>query len=134
MATNTLYEVRSGTSTTTDAATQTPLVTFNTATGAPGGTALNNCTIFIVANVAGFDTTGNTAAGALVSANFKVVSGTLSKVSTTNQTSGMIQDTSGTPVADFSVSGTTITFYTTGVAAQTIKWFGRLEITVYQPT
>lgn len=128
-----IREVKTGTNTTTDAGTPQPLATFDTATAGPGGTPLNNCSIFITARCSGFNTAGGTAAGEWVAAEFKVVSGTLSQVSTTNHAVAMIKDTGGAPNSDFSVATTVITYFVTGVAATTIDWFGGMEIFIFQP-
>lgn len=133
MATQTLYEVRDGTAQSTDAVTNVPTVTFDVSTGGPGGTALTNCVLFIQGDSEGFSTT-NTAAGGRVSALFKVVGGTLSKVGNTAVNVTMIKDTGGAPANDFSVSGNVITFYVNGVAGVTINWFCKMYITIYQPT
>jgi len=127
-------ESKSGTTTTTDAVTQQPLATFNTATAGPNGTALDNCSIFITARAAGYVTAGGTGVGEFDAAAFKVVSGTLSQIGATAHTIPTIKDTGGSPQGDFSVSGTTITYFVTGVAATTIEWFGNMDILIYQPT
>jgi hypothetical protein len=46
----------------------------------------------------------------------------------------MRKDTGGAPNSDFSVAGTVITYYVTGVVANTIDWFGGMEIFINQPT
>lgn len=133
MAKRQIYAIKDGYATTTDGATQVPMTTFNVSTGAPGGTALDNCTIFINGNAAGFNTTNNTAGGERVAALFKVVSGTLSQISTTVHVTAMIDDIAGTPNTDFSVSGSVITYYAIGVPTETIEWLGKIEIHIYQP-
>jgi hypothetical protein len=134
MATQKVRESRAGTGQTTDATTHVALATFDVSTGGPGGVALNNCSIFITARCSGSTASGATAAGEFIGGCFKVNSGTLSQVGATDQAVPMIQDTGGTPVSDFSVSGNVITYYVTGVAATTINWFGAMDIVVYQPT
>ena len=133
MAVRTLYEIKNGTAQTTDGTTQTPVATYDISTGAPGGTALNNCTVLISARIAGYDTTNNVAAGELIAGCFKVVSGTLSQVGTTSTIINMLDDMTSNPNTGFSVSGTVITHWVTGVNAKTVQWYGRIEITVYQP-
>lgn len=134
MATVTLYEIRDGVATTTDATTHGSMATFNISTGGPGGTALNNCAIFIVGDCAGYDTTNNTAGGEQVAALFKVVSGTLTQVASTDHITAMIDDITTAPNSDFEITGgNTISYYATGAAGETIQWFGRLSITIYQP-
>lgn len=134
MVTLKIREVKTGTNTTTDAGTQQALATFDVSTAGPGGTALNNCSIFVTARCSGFDTAGGNAAGEWVGAEFKVKTGTLSQVGTTNHAIAMIKDTGGAPNSDFSVAGSVITYFVTGVAATTIDWFGGMEIFIYQPT
>ena len=128
-----LREVRTGTNTTTDAGTEQPLATLNITTAGPGGTPIDNCSIFVTARCSGFNTAGGTAAGEWVGAEFKVVSGTLSQVGTTNHAIAMIKDTGGAPNSDFTVTGNVITYFVTGVAATTIDWFGGMEIFIFQP-
>lgn len=134
MATLKLRESKAGTGQTTDAVTPIALATFDVSTGGPGGTALNNYSIFITAKCSGSTASGATAAGEFIGGCFKINSGTLSQVSTSDQAVPMIQDTGGTPASDFSVSGNVITYFVTGVAATTIDWLGAMDILVYQPT
>lgn len=133
MATLKLRDSKAGTSTTTDAATQVPIVTFDIATGGPGGTALDNCTIFVIGRLAGYVTSGGTGVGTFDAAAFKVVSGTLSQIGASAHTVPPIKDTGGSPAGDYSVSGTVITYYATGVAATTIEWYGNMDIFIYRP-
>ena len=128
-----LRDLRSGTTTTTDAVTQTPLCTFDTSTAGPGGTALNNCSIFITARCSLYDAADGQAGGEMIGAVFKVASTVMSKVGATTTIDAMTKDTGGAPNCDFSTSGTVITFYVTGVAATTIAWFGTMDIVVNQP-
>lgn len=132
MATRTLYHIVDGTVTTTDNATQQPLATFDISTGAPGGGALNNCSLFVFSNATAYDTTSNTSAGSRQAALFKVVGGTLTQVGATNNVVNMIRDMTAA-ASGFSVSGTTITFWVTGTNAETAVWFGRMEINIHQP-
>lgn len=132
MATQTFYEIRDGYVQTTDGTTQMAVATFDVSTGGPGGTALTDCSIFVQGDTTGFSTSA-TAAGGRSSALFKVTSGTLAKVGATVTNVAMIKDTGGGPNDDFSVSGSTITYYVVGVNAVTINWFGRLFMTIYQP-
>ena len=135
MATVTSYEVVDGFTTTTDGTTQVPLCTFNTATGGPGGTTLNNCAMYIEGRCAAYDTTTPSGGGEHIGGAFKVVTGTLTQCGSTDHINGsMIEDMPGTPATGFSVSGTTITFFVTGTNGETIKWFGRMFIVVHQPT
>lgn len=135
MTTVTLYEVVDGVTTTTDAVTQTSLCTFNTATGGPGGTALDNCAMYIEGRVTAYDTTTPSGGGEHIGGAFKVVTGTLTQCGATDHINGtMIEDMPGTPATGFSVSGTTITLFVTGSAGETIKWFGRMFVVLYQPT
>ena len=134
MATQKVRESRAGTGQTTDAVTQIALATFDVSTGAPGGVALNNCSIFITARCTGSTASGANGLGEFVGACFKINSGTLSQVGSTTHAIAMIKDTGGAPNSDFSVSGNVITYFVTGVAATTINWFGTMDIVVYQPT
>lgn len=134
MARTLIREVKDGYTTTTDAVTQTPLVTFDTSTAGPNGTALNNCSIFIVARCSLYDAADGQAGGEMIGGVFKVVSTVMSKVGATTAIDAMTKDTGGAPNCDFSTSGTVITFYVTGVAATTINWFGYMDITINQPT
>lgn len=122
-----------GYATTTDNSTHVPLATFDTSTGAPGGAALDNCAIYIEARVAGFNTTGNTAGSKSIAGLFKVVSGTMSQVPSTDVVAPIIDDMTGTPTIDFSTSGTVITFFVEGGASETTEWFGTMNLTIYQP-
>jgi len=133
MAKTTLREIKDGYGTTTDAGTQIALATFNVSTGGPGGTALDNCSIFITARCVGFCTTGATAGGEFIGGQFKVTSGTLAQVGVSSHAITMIKDTGGSPTSDFSVAGSTITYYVTGVAATTIDWFGLMDVFIYRP-
>ncbi len=128
-----ISEKRAGVGTTTDASTQIALATFDTSTAGPGGVALDNCSIFITGSCTGFNTGGGTGAGEFLGAEFKIVSGTLTQVSTSTHAIAMIKDTGGAPNSEFSVAGSIITYYVTGVAATTIDWFGQIDILVYQP-
>lgn len=128
-----IKEYKAGTTTTTDAATQQPLCTFNVSTAGPNGTALDNCSIFIIGRCTGYVTGAGTAVGAFDGAQFKVVSGTLSQVGASAHIVPPIKDTGGSPSADFSVAGSVITYFVTGVAATTIEWSGDIEILVYRP-
>lgn len=132
MATRTLTDSRSGTANTVNGSSQVSLVTFDTSVGAPGGTALNNCAIFVTARVAGYDTTNNLSAGEMIAGQFQVSGGTLTQVGSTNTIVNAIDNTTGTPSAGFSVSGTVITFYIVGVAAA-MTWFGKADYVIYQP-
>lgn len=134
MATQTIREIKNGTGITTDNTTHISLATFDISTGGPGGVALNNCSIFIYGRNVGMDTTNNQVAGEMIAGQFKVVSGTLSKVGSTAQVTAMIDDLPANPGADFSTSGTVITMYVTGVTGRTIQWYGTMDIVVYQPT
>lgn len=136
MATLKIRESKSGIVTTTDAATQMALVNFDVSTGGPGGTALDNCTIFITARASGYVTGAGTGVGEFDAAAFKVVAGTLSQIGATAHTINPIKDTGGSPAGDFSVSlvsATTITYYVQGVAATTIDWYGNMDIFIYKP-
>ena len=126
-----LRESKAGTGTTTST-TLVPIVTFDIATGGPGGTALDNCTIFVVGRLAGYVTAGGTGVGTFDAAAFKVVSGTLTFIGSA-QTVPPIKDTGGSPSGDLNASGTVITYSAAGVAATTIEWYGNMEITVYRP-
>ncbi len=128
-----LRDVRTGTGITTDAGTQIAIATFDVSTAGPGGTALTNASIFITARCSGFETTGGTAAGEWIGAAFKVVSSALTQVGSANHAITMIKDTGGAPNSDFSVAGSVITYYVTGVAATTINWFGGMEVFINQP-
>lgn len=132
MAIRTITDFKNGTANTVNNSTQVPLVTFDTSVSAPGGTALNNCTIFITAQAAGFDTTNTKSAGEMVAGVFKVVAGTLTQVGATSTIVNVIDDTTGTPSIGFSVSGTVITFWVVGVAAA-MTWFGTADYLIYQP-
>lgn len=128
-----LREVRTGSGNTTDAVTPVNLATFSITTGGPGGTALDECSIFVTARCSGFVATGGNAAGEWVGAAFKVVGGVLSQVGAIDRAIPMIKDTGGTPTSDFTVAGNSINFYVTGVAATTINWFGEMEVFVNRP-
>lgn len=133
MANQQLYHVVDGTCQTTDGTTQVSAVTFNTATGAPGGGALNNCAIFVNGTGVGYNaTTANRASGERVAALFKINAGTLSQTSTTDHVTGMISDDTPAPNTGFSVSGTTITYWIVGSAGQTINWLARVDFTIIQ--
>lgn len=133
MAKQQLWHIKDGYCTTTDSATAVAISTFDISTGAPGGGALNNCSIFIEGRTSGFNTTASTGGGESIAGVFKVVSGTLSQVGTTTHVTGMIDDMTGTPNTGFSISGTVITHWAEGGAAQTVEWFGRMFLTIYQP-
>lgn len=134
MATRTTYEIKNGNAVTTDAGTQTPVVTFDLSTAAPGGGAFNNCTIFVNGNAVGWDAVNGHSCGERVAAQFQIAAGVLTQVSTTAHVTGMISSISGAPNSSFSVSGTTITYYVTGSGSITINWWGRIDLTIYQPT
>ncbi len=133
MAVRTLFHIVDGTATTTDGVTQVPCITFDTSTGAPGGGALNNCSLFIITNAVAYDTTSNTGAGGRQAALFKVVGGVLSQVGATNNNVNIIKDMGGGVATGFSVSGTVITFWVTGTAGETAVWFSRMEVNIHQP-
>lgn len=134
MATVELYEIKDGTAITTDSTTHVPLAVFNVSTGAPGGGALNNCSIFVRADCSGYDTTSNAAAGEHVAALFKVVAGVLTQVGATVHITSMIDDVPATPNTEFEITGgNTISYYAIGSTGETIQWFGRLFLTIYQP-
>lgn len=133
MAKQQLWHIKDGYCTTTDAVTQVAICNFDTSTGASGGGALNNCTIFIEGRTSGFNTTGNTGGGESIAGVFKIVAGTLSQIGATTHVTGMIEDMTGAPNTGFSVAGTVITHWATGSAAQTVEWFGRMFLTIYQP-
>lgn len=134
MAKTLIREIKDGYAITTDAATVTPLATYDISTAGPGGTALNNCTIFVVARCALYDLADGQGGAEMIGAVFKVVSGTLSRIGSPTTIDGMTKDTGGAPNCDLPIpSGTVITFSATGVAATTIYWFGSMEIHVIQP-
>ena len=133
MAKQQIWHIKDGYCTTTDAVTETAICTFDISTGASGGGALNNCTIFIEARTSGFNTTANTGGGESIAAAFKVVAGTLSQIGTTVHVTAMIEDMAGAPNTGFSISGNVITHWATGSAAATVGWFGRMFLTIYQP-
>lgn len=128
-----INEKKAGTATTTDAATQQAVATFDVSTAGPNGTALDECSIFIVGKCTGFVPAAGTSVGAFDGAQFKVVAGTLSQVGASAHTIPPIKDTGGSPAADFSVAGSVITYFVTGVAATTIDWVGTIDILVYRP-
>lgn len=127
-----IFEIKTGT-TQTVGATNSTAVSFDISTGAPGGVALNNCTILAYANSTGFDTTSNDAGGERIAGVFKVVSGTLTQVGTTSHVIAMIDDIPGAPNTDFVVSGSVINVQMQGTSGETIEWFSRLELCIYQP-
>lgn len=133
MANQQLYHIKDGTCQTTDGTTQVAAVTFDISTAAPGGGAINNCSIFVNGTAVGYNaTTAAHASGERVAALFKVASGTLSQTSTTTHVTGMISDDTPTPNTGFSVSGTVITYWITGTAGQTINWLTRIDFTIIQ--
>lgn len=132
MATLKLRDSKSGTGTTTSASAVT-IVTFDVTTGGPGGTALDNCTIFIVGRLAGHVPAGGTGVGTFDGAAFKVVSGTLSRIGASAQTIPPIKDTGGSPSGELLAVGNIINYDATGVAATTIEWYGNMDIFVHRP-
>lgn len=134
MANQQLYHIKDGTCQTTDGTTQVPAVTFDISTAAPGGGALNNCSIFVNGTGVGYDTTSNKAGGERVAALFKIVTGTLTQVSTTDHVTGMISDISPAPNTGFSVAGSVITYWIVGSAGETINWLARVDFTIFQNT
>lgn len=132
MASREIFEVKNGTAQTVGATNGIP-VSFDISTGAPGGSALNNCAILAYANTTGFDVTSNAAAGERIAGVFKVVSGTLTQVSTTTHVIAMIDDVPGAPNTDFTVVGNVINVQVGGTSGETIDWFSRLELCIYQP-
>lgn len=133
MATLKLRESKAGTGTTTST-TEVTIVSFDVTTGGPGGTALNDCTIFIVARLAGFVPAGGTGVGTFDGAAFKVVSGTLTQIGASAQTIPPIKDTGGSPAGVLVAVGNIINYNAAGVAATTIEWYGNMDIFVYSPT
>jgi|SRR5579885_957501 len=127
-----LYFIVDGYATTTDGATQIALVTFDTSTGAPGGTALNNCTIFINGTATGFNSGSGAGSAERVAAAFKVNAGTLAQIGSTTHVSTMLSNETPAPNTGFSVSGTVITYWAVGSASQTINWLGRMDLHIYQ--
>ena len=134
MVTLKIREVRTGSVITTDGVTAQVIASFNTATGGPNGTPLENCSIFITARCSGFCDTDNTAAGEWIGACFKVTDGTLQQVGGTNHAIAMIKDTGGAPNSDCGNALSSIIYFVTGVAGKTIEWFGGMEIYICQPT
>lgn len=126
-----IREEKAGTGTTTSASA-VAIVTFDVATGGPGGTALDDCTIFVVGRLAGFVPAGGTGVGTFDAAAFKVVSGTLTLIGSA-QTVPPIKDTGGSPAGDLIAVGTVITYNAVGVAATTIEWYGNMDIFIYRP-
>ena len=135
MANQQLYHIKDGTCQTTDGTTQVAGVTFDISTGAPGGGALNNCSIFVNGTGVGYNATNaNRASGERVAALFKVASNVLSQTSSTDHVTGMISDDTPAPNTGFSVAGTVITYWIVGSAGQTINWLARVDFTIIQNT
>lgn len=134
MAIQQFYHLIDGTAVTTDGTTQVAMATFNVNTAAPGGGAFNNCTIFAHGVSSGFDSGSGFGGGEHVAAVFRVVSGTLTQIGTTQHVIAMINDWSPSANTGFSVAGSTITYWVVGSATHTINWLGRIDFTLYQPT
>ncbi len=133
MANQQLYHIQDGTGQTTDGTTQVVMVSLNTATAAPGGGALNNCSIFVNGTGVGFNSGSGKGSGERVAALFKIVAGTLTQVGTTDHVTGMLSDEAGgNPNTGFSISGTTIQYWIIGSTGATINWLARIDFTIYQ--
>jgi hypothetical protein len=132
MANQQLYHIVDAAVQTINGSAQVSAVTFDVSTSAPGGGALNNCSIFVNGTATGLNSGASKASGERVAALFKVVSGTLSQSGSTQHVTGMISDETPACNTGFSVSGNVITYWITGSSGSTINWLARIDFTIYQ--
>lgn len=109
---------------------------LSSAGASPTGVAFDNCSVEVEATLTGYVTSGT--AGAIATRKLtravKRVSGTVSTVGALTNLTALLSDAALALVAlDIDVSGNVIRLRATGVAGETITWFGDMKIRINQP-
>jgi hypothetical protein len=118
---------------TTDGSTPVVIGTLDMTTAGPGGTAINDCLIFLEATLLGSDIADGYSGAYVIQTLFQYYSGTLTKVGNETTIYTWQGNFIGSGYAQMAVNNDTIEINMTGPGTYNVDWYLRAEAIIYQP-